>query len=350
MKKSLLLLLPSLIISGLTSCDIAPDKVHLIYGSSIDTSPIQLTYDEFNNMIKNEESFIIAMTPDCGCLGGFMLTLEYFVSNNPHLVYYIEDTEFNDSKDSFGLPISDSLPSFAIYDKGKASFIQVYEAETNSRIFLNVESFTNYILENTIAPVANYIDKSTLDEKINNEKEFLIMYSRSTCPDCTYLNDYALLDYLYENGEDINDTLYIIDCDVEGIRLTNGEFDETQWINFKNSYGLSNVNNKTYGFNEGYVPTIQYRKDGLVASQLVYLNDTIGLNENDEYYVQSSFFSEDRLSNLSYAKDVEINVIEGLVIPDEFINIQGSYYSWDKANARTYYDPLLKAFLAAFLH
>ena len=349
MKKSLLCLLPALLVSSLMSCDTTPSKVHLIYGSLIDTAPIQLTYDEFKNMVDEEESFIIAMTPDCGCLGGFMLTLEYFVSNNPHVVYYIENTEFT-NKDSFDLPISDSEPSFAIYDKGKATFIQVYEAETNSRIFLNVDSFTNYILGNTIAPIANYIDKATLDEKITNEEEFLIMYSRSTCPDCTYLNDYALKDYLLANAENLTDTLYLIDCDVEGIRLTNGEFNETQWVNFKNAYGLSNVNNRTYGFNEGYVPTIQYRKDGLVASQFVYLNDTIALNEDDEYYVQYSFFSEDRLPNLSYAQNVEINVIEGLVIPNEFINVQGTYFSWDRANARTYYDPLLEAFLAAFLH
>ncbi len=349
MKKSLLCLIPTLLFTSLTSCDINPSKVHLIYGSLIDSAPTQLTYEEFKNMVDEKESFIIAMTPDCGCLGGFLLTLEYFVSNNPHLVYYIENTEFT-NKDSFGLPISDSNPSFAIYDEGKATFIQVYEAETNSRIFLNVESFTNYILENTIAPAANYIDKTTLDEKIANEEEFLIMYSRSTCPDCTYLNDYALKDYLLTNASKITDTLYLIDCDVEGIRFTNGEFDESQWINFKNVYGLSNINNKTYGFNEGYVPTIQYRKNGLIASQFVYLNDTIALNENDEYFVQYSFFSEDRLPNLNYAQNVENNVIQGLVISEEYINVQGTYYSWDKANARTYYDPLLKAFLAAFLH
>ncbi len=349
MKKISISLLTLPLMLTLFSCENTPSKVKLIYGSLCDETATSITYEQYSEMVGDEQSFIIAMTPDCGCLGTFTIVLDAFVNENPHIIYTITNVEIGDN-DSFGLPVYDQKPTFAIFDKGKIKYTQVYDEEYNTSVFLNQKTFTNYILENTIQPLVNYIDKTQLDEHISNNDEFLILYSRNTCPDCTYLNRHGLKEYLDVFEENLDTNFYIIDCDVEGIRYNaQGEYDESQWVAFKNSYGLSNVNDSTFGYDVGYVPTIQVRKGEQIQSAFVYLNDELSKNEDNSFYVSRSFFDEDRLPHLKYLEGIENNIIEGIKIPEENVNIAGEYMSWVRDAADVYYLPLLNAFLDYYL-
>ena len=169
MKKISISLLTLPLMLTLFSCENTPSKVKLIYGSLCDETATSITYEQYSEMVGDEQSFIIAMTPDCGCLGTFTIVLDAFVNENPHIIYTITNVEIGDN-DSFGLPVYDQKPTFAIFDKGKIKYTQVYDEEYNTSVFLNQKTFTNYILENTIQPLVNYIDKDIMARDIETAK------------------------------------------------------------------------------------------------------------------------------------------------------------------------------------
>ena len=87
----------------------------------------------------------------------------------------------------------------------------------------------------------------------------------------------------YLNTNTSSKTFYIIETDAEGIRYTGGFVDDEKWVEFKNEFGLSNVNNPL-GHGVGYVPTLQYYEDGEIKDMAVYFNDGEYTLEGDGSY------------------------------------------------------------------
>ena len=156
------------------------------------------------------------------------------------------------------------------------------------------------------------------------------------------------------NAKD-NNVSYVIDCDVDGIRLKNGEYDEEQWNFFKEASGLSSSGSEDFGYGQGYVPSF-YTYAGYnaatigerIADAVVYLNDKIEKNpETGEYYVADSFFTEERKIVLGFLGNtkVETTVLKGMKIPAEDIEKKKR----KKDAAAKYHNPLLEAYLTAYV-
>ena len=196
-----------------------------------------------------------------------------------------------------------------------------------------------------------YVNLDQFLALFNKGEQLTVGYLRGSCLDCSYVEDAVLSPF---NAKD-NNVSYVIDCDVDGIRLTNGQYDEGQWNTFKEDFGLSSSGNEDYGYGLGYVPsfyTYGGQKAQTVSERIVdgavYLNDKIEKNaETGDYYVANSFFTEERKPLLGFLGNskVETTVIKGLKVP--MADVENG--EWKKSAAAKYHNPLLEAYLNAYV-
>ncbi len=214
--------------------------------------------------------------------------------------------------DTYGIPIyrvnystldsSDPLkagfeagPSIAFYKDGKK--INVTNYLKNEKVFSNDNAFLSFVEKYIVLPKAFYLSLDDIKRKQQAKDSFSLLFTRSSCSDCSSLFQHVLTPYLWENTVS---NLYLLECDVEGIRLQNGEFSEENWNNFKKEWNLTS--SSPYGYLEGVVPTLQQYQNGVLHRSAVYLNDEYeidvksGANEGENVSVTititTSFYEE----------------------------------------------------------
>jgi len=149
-------------------------------------------------------------------------------------------------------------------------------------------------------PTMFYLSREQLRSKIDNNESFIIYYSNSKCSDCSYMYENYLKKFLYDNPN--TKKIYVIETYEEGIRLSDGVTNIEQWNEFKKEYGLSEEGNSTFGYDVGYVPTLQYYSNGEIKDMLVYFNDiyeTISDNGDGTFSIKiiDSYYSDNPYLN-----------------------------------------------------
>lgn len=361
MKKSCLFLLPFMIVPFVTSCG-QSGKIDLVYGQMIDNQLTNVSYTSLATMIKDEKTFILTVAPstNCTCWNTFKNILYGYIGEKHVKVYTIKNTEFYnaDSKlmDTFGMTVLSDRETFAIFENGQLRQHRVYDQK--DYIFKQQKDFEKYMEEVVNLPRAFEINLTQLDSVYASGKEAVIYFARNNCGDCSYVDTHYLKQYIKENAS-MND-MYILDCEALGIRVydeNNNLTPESQvaWQAFKDKYGLSNAVNTELGYNTGYVPTFQLVKGNGVSyatsveSMAVAFNDTVS-EVDGKYVVTESYYTSERLAKLSYATNVQTNVIKGLELSADDVTVYtiGSsfkYIAWKHSSAEKYHNPLLKAFL-----
>lgn len=296
-------------------------KASLSIGDMNATTYEEVTMSYLEAMIEDDETFIVYVyNPLCQGCKLFKPVIEGVIQEKHLKIYAIQDTNVSKQHELYSLR---TTPAFALYNNGELVFKTVYD--DNKDYFDTKEGFISFLDKYTNLPTLYYISKDQLTAKIENNEEFVVYYSRSSCSDCGYLNTHFLKDYLNKNVNTKH--FYVIETDAEGIRYNGGEYDATQWQEFKDTYGLSNVNNPK-GHGVGYVPTLQYYKNGEIEDMMVYFNDgTYVLNEDDTYSIRI---------DMSYYND------------NPYLNqlIKASEY---KEKLAPFYNQKLEAFLNAYL-
>ncbi len=362
MKKIILLPIIALSIGGmfLTSCGDG-EKVHLNYGTKITNALEDITsYGNLQTKINDGSNFLIVVytKSGCSCWNTFEhMVLEPFNAENNTLIYKINYNLFfsgDEPLDTFGISISESNASIALFKDGKVKTQEMYQ-ESN-KMFKDKSYFEAWFEKNCVLPNMFYINKSQLDGLYASTTPFVIEFSRETCPDCRYVNSHGLKDFSTKIST--SKPLYIFD--VDEVRLdSSGNIQTDIWNTFKKEYGLSNELNFVYGYGTGYVPTFFYiepngtDKAGINVnkSAAVFVNDKIELVDGI-YKVKTSFYSEARKPNLSYLSSASTPVLEGLVIPESDVTVYpeyGNYIAWNYSAAEVYHNPLLNLFLEQYL-
>ncbi len=332
-----------------------------MYDSSLasDTKSLYLhttniSYEDLNRKVKNEENFVLLVYEyktlekgedvECLCYTSFAYNLNIYIKNNNAEIYGIDPSDLKGVENTFSLDLVTGDQTLAIFKDGK-----VYKQETTSNDALSSEEKINSFFVNISFGKMLYLSKSQLDTLFQEEKVFTVGYLRKTCSDCAYLVN----DFLKDYNKEIEKTIYVIDCDVNGIRYENGEVNSTLWQTFKDSYGLSNKYNVDFGYDIGYIPTFltykidsnkeyygQYVIDGAVAynDTLTKINEKITIANSYWNGTNHPFFSSIDSSIITNLKNKEISVEE---IDDYGEN--GLY--WKKEYAKTYHNPLIKGFL-----
>lgn len=299
---------------------------------------VEIDYDNLLQKTINKESFILIIygSKTCGCWTTFKPIITDYINDKDINVEYIQVSAIRNKEEHLGLYLADSvMPSIAIFNRGKLSCQAVYEGDM-TKIFKDKQSFYNYMEEKIILPTMYFIEKTTLETYIAENKEMLLYIARSLCPDCGNVNRDVLQSWSdsYKGKE----KLYIFD--IQSYR------DESSVVyqEIKDWIGLSPVNNDKFGFDIGAVPTFQYRIGEVVEDMIVTNNDSV----NTENGTLESYFTEERVNNSPLFKnEKEIKtILDGMALDAEIIS------NW-RNNSHDFYIkyhyPLLNKFLNNYI-
>ena len=354
MKKSLLFMLPLSLL--LTGCNTTNNQKTLItYGSTFDESASKINYDDLKIKIINEESFVLVIYPGdnstCGCWTQFSEVIDEYAKENTTIINKINYEELEAQTNKYGLTYYSDRPTLALFNKGKLKKEWQYVVQDINPLFKSTLQLEKALDEVTISPKLIYVNQDQLDQKISSDT-FTICYVWASCPDCQYAFPNVIIPYYEKNIND--EELYIFDLEIKGILLDeDGDKNSSNenYLKFKKDYKMSEEGDETFGYARGFVPTLHRYENGSLISAITYFNDAISINENNEYYVSRSFFSEDRLPHLNFLNDFTgTKVLEGMKISEDdlIFSADKTRFGWDKNKANIYHQPLLEKFLSFY--
>lgn len=341
----------------LSGCDANANKTPLIYGQ-YQGELVALSYEQLTAKINNDDNFVVFQTPSsaCTCWTSFRDTIiTPYIEDNHIRIFTVPFGQFynvdNTKRDTYGITLSASSPTLAIYKDGNLKVMREYNS--THKIWASSDSFITYINELVINPTIIDITLENLNNLYIQTASFSLVYYDENS-ESTFLRQKFLKAYALDNSQTKNN-LYALNTNVEGIKLdVDNDYNEGQWQAFKDAHGLSALNNVTYGWDNGFVPTFQYiepngvnTNGSVIKSQAVYLNDTLIDTESmNHFQIASSYYKTDRVSALTYLNSFTgTKVIEGLIIADTDTELQGTTRRWTFEKAAVYHDPLLRAFL-----
>ena len=336
-------------------------------------------HSDLQAQVNKGSPFVLVVLPKdlgCTCWSNFCATINRYQKNKNLLIYSIGAGQFDNVDNAkFGLTIDADLATIAIYDGSAFKYQQTADGVSDS-FAKDYTVFAEWMSARLSFSSMLYVSKSQLETLYAGTTPFTIGFSRSTCPDCSYVDG----NFLREYNKIEHNLSYVVDCDVEGIRYFNGKApsnketatdDEkqayTQWAAFKDDYGLSETFTATFGFDTGYVPTWLHcnpaaneesKPWGAIDDADVYVNDSVALVEGS-YKVTSSFFDGNR--ELPFLSDsaaltkggCTVTTLVGLSLAESDVNVINyggvDYYSWKHEAAAKYHDPLLKSFLEKYV-
>jgi len=287
-----------LVVAG-CSCKNDDTKASLGTGDMNATTYKSINMSELNAKIEDKDSFVLYVySPTCRACEMFKPIIENVIQSKHLIVYAIT---YNSIEEGHELKSLKYTPSLVVYNNGK--ILTKTDPDKNRKYFSNNDGLISFLDKYTYMPTMYYISKDQLIEKINNDENFIIYYSRNDCGDCAYMYNNYLKKFLDKNPN--TKKIYVIETNVEGIRLTDGVLNSIQWQAFKDEFGLSEAGNSTFGYGVGYVPTIQYYNNGNIADMLVYFNDILSetvngdgsttITINDSYYSDNPYIGDSML-------------------------------------------------------
>lgn len=298
MKLKSLFLLLILAVCGLVGCSTGNNdskKINFSIGDKTVTDFIEVGEEKIEQMIESEESFIVYVYSNtCGsCVEVTPIVKEIIVEYG----ITVYKTIYQSLSSSSPLKLS-GTPIIGFYKNGAKLKIIGYTEKTRDQLN-NKAGLLKLFKEYVILPQnAFYISAEELRRKKAAKETFTIIFSRRTCPDCTFMSTAFLDNYILSN---LNKQIFFIECDVIGIRFNEENiYDNDQWVAFKNEFGLSEEYSSEHGYGVGYVPTIQRYTLGELSDSAVYLNDDydeVEISSDDkkstyEYTIKTSFYSD----------------------------------------------------------
>ena len=305
-----LMLLPLFGCLGLSSCNDDVNnskKINFATGSFDEKFNAghfeDINQTQLNNLREANVDFIIyAETRGCLTCADVEQKLKHYIDDYGLTIYRIVYGSL-DSTDPLKLS-SKTAPILGFYKEGKKLDIIPYSSNTKS--FETQEAFNKMFEKYVDLPSYFYITPEELDDKLKSKKSFVVHFTRSTCPDCSYLNSHFLDEYMLKNKDK---TFYIIECDIAGRRYSidsdpsNPQVDSQKWQEFKDKYQLSTNTSSEFGYDLGVVPTFQYYENGTLKASDVYVNESFseeiisgtqeeGNNIKYKFTVTQSFFEE----------------------------------------------------------
>ena len=363
MKKrfSFLLAVP-LLFCSLTSCSNTDGT--LTYGTylkqDLDSLKTLSNEDLLNKSKNDKETFLLATyqgsySEDCLCWSTFLNVIVKY-SNEYHEVFYLYDTQSKDDSVS-NLKIesfSDSTPCLYIFKGEKQLAKYSYKNNKDKDLF---EDTSLKLLDKTIHKVVHkpymfYVDKDYLAENLNKVKEIAVLFMRNGCGDCSYVIPNVIIPYI--NNKSLAKKIWIFDMQsyYETAQDDSASvLEKAEYSYLKNQFGLSEIGNKTYGYQIGVVPTLQYYQNGELKDATVFFNDVVSQKEDGSFYISDSYYTNERLPNLKYMKGFGKNsVLKDMEISAENVGQtkSGNYY-WMQKDAAKYHTPILKAFLDYYM-
>ena len=234
-KLPLFTLLPLLLAPALVSCGggESTTKVALDFGTYVgnmaddlisNTSQLQwIKRSKLDQLTQDKDSFLLLIhgaADECTCYTVWHNTiLAPYVKRNKLLVYAITLKEFETSSEYYGAARLSGADTFCVFENGTLR----YQNNTNdqqSSFVKEYAAFSNWMQDRVEFPKVYYVNSTILDGFYKDFNPFTVYFGRDTCPDCNYLRNNLLKDYVRSHKIVDNKFLYI-DLD-EFHRLSSG--------------------------------------------------------------------------------------------------------------------------------
>jgi len=288
MKKFGRFLFASAICLGMCGCKSSTDKkIELKRDASLE-SPIELNKTTFETKITDKDSFVVVVEAS-GCMSciSFMKVLNSYMSETHAIIYTLPSTEAEKCYDYISFKIT---PTLFIFSEGK----QIAKTDYDSGELNTDSTFKKYLSKYAYLSPVIRISEEQLQTKINNKETFIIKYSWDKCGDCSTSDKY-FSEFFKKNSSVI--TIYEVELSEYYDKRENK--DDPIWTNMTEKYGLSKKGSAEYGWQNGVVPTYQYRKEGNIAGQAIIYNEVYETGEN-QVEVTESYYSDSPALNKTY--------------------------------------------------
>ena len=363
MKKRILTLLPLLLVPFmLSSCE--EDKATLTYGTLIKSdiySLKEITNTELVSKTKDEkETFLLAVyqgkySEECLCWNTYLNVLVSYINLTNEVVYTYNAQAQDDSVKSLNInKYDDSTPCLYIFDGTKKVASFSYRNSGDKAMFedTTAEAMKTRVHKYIDKPTLYYVDERYMDEHYSQDERLVVLFFRRGCGDCHYVIPNVILPYTKKKA--LATSLYLFDIQ-DQYDAAKSEFatseEKAYYQGLKDKYGLSELGNNTFGYQNGVVPTIQFVKKGVIEGATVYFNDTIEKKDDGTFYIADSYYSQERLPNLKYLKGMDSSpaVLKGRTISEGVLQNKNGGYYWSQEVASKYHRPLLEAFFDYFM-
>ena len=351
-KKTLFLTL-LLAVSTLSGCGNSAAKTPINIGSKLES------IKELNREVdllallssKIGEGVLLAtysksMSSGCSCWTGFKEEiLNKYVKLNNVPIYFFDTDKISDTTiKKYGIKqLTSSDPQFYVFEGGKKK--HAYKAlDSKISTYKKFQNEMNRILEIPEKFKIFYVDENFLFSTGVNQfdaENTVLLTERNACGDCSYIIPNVIVPYVKEH--DLKTEILVIDIQEQNWNGNDGE----DYLNMIKKLQLSEESNPTFGYGRGYVPTIQYYQKSTLKDACVSFNDVL-VNEGDHFVVSQSYYTQERVENLSFLKNsqIENKVLKGLNVPASDVN--PSYNFWTHEAASKYHTPILEAFLNTY--
>jgi len=248
--------------------------------------------------------FVLFVT-EAGC-GGCAIAKEYIeqlVTETDFKIYGIDSSLYKATylKDIYSIPAIGGTPTFFFFSGGTAvktvTGVTDSYAEFKSDFSTSIEyasincyDLNDYALSTAVDGDAEYkyntsspSTTETLDYMISNTDDITVLFTWSTCSDCSSLYDSFFMDYM---NEDSNKDFYCFDVDAfradkpatEPEDKTSDDYQKwLTWTTFANKYGFGT-------YRDGKVPTFVNFVNGEFSNMVVYGNEGEATENEDGTY------------------------------------------------------------------
>ena len=351
-----LLFLSPLLFDCLTGCHAG--KYNLTLGTYLNCDLNSLTVvdgNQLEDLSYRGDTFLVATyqknySIGCYCWDTFQNIIVNY-TNTYHEKVYVFDTTDADSFITHGLKIKeyeDSTPALYICRGGRCLASFSSKDNRNKAIFEDTTAKAMYerVHKTVDKPIMFEVDNQYLDENLNKREDTILFFMRNGCGDCSYVIPNVLIPYISENKREKEILLY----DLQGAYdlskdETASEEEKGQYQALKDKYGLSEKGNQKYGYLNGVVPTFQHYKNGEIDDATVFFNDVVSEKEDGTYYLSDSYYSEERIKNLSYYNG---EPLKGMAVTG-VLKTKDNYPYWSQNEAAKYHTPILRLFLDYYL-
>ena len=352
MKIRWLFSLLSLSFISLIGCNSTSNRYQIDYGTYLNTEATEINYDDLKTRLDSNETFLLSLYNEesCSCWNRMHLIINNYVKDYHIPIYYMCMDEIAKQENHFSLSLADaslgSKVSINVMSKGKVvTYMMTSNKEDYNRRFDDYATFKKEINKIIKAPSIYYIDEEMLEAKINNKENVVVSFIRNSCSDCSYIMPNVVIPFSKNNN--LKRDIYLIDMQ----DFYDANKDTPTYQAYKDKWQLSEEGNATFGYGKGVVPTTQYYENGELKDACVSFNDTIS-KVGDQYIVSESYYSAERINNLSYLKDVKNKILKGLTLDETDCDIipynEDVYIGWSHESANKYHKPILEAFLKTY--
>ena len=364
-KRHVLLPLIPLAVSLLTGCD-EKHFYPLTYGTYINQSfdtLVELSNDDlYAKMYEAKETFILAIhqgaySEDCLCWTTFKNVIISYMNKYHKMIYLFDvqqaDKRFDGERYTFFKKRQDSNPILVTFRGETPMRSYTYSSYYTESLFTNADALDKAISSGNIGdPYMYLVDDTYLKEKLPKSSRSLVLFVRRGCGDCNYVLPNVVLPYYKENK--VEKELLVFDMqDAYNLSKKEGATEEEKgyYQSLKDAYGLSESSGSAFGYQQGVVPTIACYEKGVMKDAAVFFNDVITKDENDEFYISDSFYSEERVANSRYIRGASTQpVLKGRRVYDyEVMETPSGTYYWNQEMAARYHYDLFKGFLEYYL-